>query len=260
VIEGVRAIWNRVCTENADCRPTDPCHVGKEHCAGGRFACEDSGSVRPIGTACGADQVCDADGACVACAAGAACSLGDQPCKTGIISCSTAAPVCVASENVTDGTACGDGRTCSKGLCKTNDGEPCTSNAECNDSCICGDAQCASRYCGGSCACRFGPPGGACSEPLADGTMQPGFCDSGKACYHGQCLTQTGIYCNANSDCGTGHCTCIDATCIRLLCSPVDCPCQWAYSGSNSCGGALMDGVTDLGCHPPNTCMQGKCQ
>jgi hypothetical protein len=260
VIEGTRAIWNRVCTEGVDCRPENPCHLGKEHCAGGHFVCEDTGSARTVGTACGTDQVCDANGACVDCAAGDACELTDQPCKMGVISCSTSLPVCVAGADIADGTACGAGRMCLKGLCKTNDAEPCTSNTQCKDSCTCGDAQCNSRYCGSSCACRYAAPGGACGEPLADGTRQPGFCDSGKACYHGQCLTQTGIYCNTDSECGTGHCTCIDTTCIRLLCSAADCPCQWANSGSMSCDGPLMDGLTDLSCHPPNKCMQGKCQ
>jgi hypothetical protein len=260
VIEGTRVIWNRVCTENADCRPDDPCHVGKEHCAGDRFACEDTGSNRPVGTPCGTDKVCDAGGACIACAAGGTCSLPDQPCKTATISCSTAAPVCVASANVADGTACGTGRMCMNGMCKANDGEPCASDAECKDSCVCGDAKCSKRYCGESCVCHYAPPGGACGDPLADGTEQPSLCDGEKGCYRGQCLTKTGIYCNTDSECGTGHCTCLDETCIRLLCSPVDCPCQWAYSESKTCGGALMDGLHDLSCQPPKMCMQGKCR
>jgi hypothetical protein len=260
MIEGMRVLWDRVCTENADCRPDDACHVGKEHCTGGRIDCEDTGSPRPVGTACGTDRVCDADGACIKCAAGGDCSLPDEPCKTGTVSCSTAAPVCVASQNVADGTSCGAGRMCLNGMCKANDAQPCTSDDECNDSCTCGDAKCTKRFCGESCACHYASPGGACGEPLADGTEQPGLCDGERACYRGQCLTRTGLYCNTDSECGTGHCTCIDTTCIRLLCSAAGCPCQWANSGSTTCDGPLMDGLHDLSCQPPMMCMEGDCR
>ncbi len=79
LMEGARVIWNRACVENADCRPTNPCHTGHAHCTAGAIACEDTGSPRPVGTACGTDLVCDSTGACVACADGGTCQLANQP-------------------------------------------------------------------------------------------------------------------------------------------------------------------------------------
>jgi hypothetical protein len=261
IIEGRRVVWARDCTEGMDCRPSDPCHVGKAHCAAGApMTCEDTGANRPIGTACGEGRVCDAGGACIGCVAGDTCTLADQPCRTAVISCRSAAPVCTANGILADGAVCGAGKTCLAGSCKTNDGESCSTAAECKDSCVCADAQCGKRYCGNSCPCHFAPAGGACGAPLADGTSQPGVCDGTKACYGGQCKIKTGIYCNTNAECGTGNCTCIDSTCIRLLCSPVACPCQWANSGSTTCGGPLVDGLHDLSCQPPKACTAGTCR
>jgi hypothetical protein len=254
---GTRVLWNRVCTENMDCRPGNPCHVGKAHCAGS--ACEDTGSNRQVGTTCGTDKVCDASGACVACAAGASCQLENQPCKIGIVSCRTAAPVCVANGNLADGTACGVNRACLGGVCKSADGEACTADAECRESCTCGDAQCSTRYCGRSCLCRYAPPGGACGGFLADGTPQPGACN--KACFQGRCLTAVGQTCTRDADCGSGHCTCWNSRCGGgRLCSRVACPCQWASSGADACGGPLMDGLMDFGCASPQMCVEGMCK
>ena len=258
-IGGTRVVWNRVCVENMDCRPTDPCHIGMAHCAGGALACQDTGAVRAVGTACGTDKVCDASGACVACAAGAACQLPNQPCKTAFISCRTATPVCTASANVADGTACGTKRACLAGVCKSDDGEACTADAECRDRCTCGDAQCATRYCGRSCLCGYAPPGGACAGNLADGTQYPGPCN--KACFQGRCLTEVGQLCTRDADCGSGHCTCWSASCSGgRLCSKPACPCQWAASGADTCSGPLMDGLMDFTCSSPRMCVQGGCQ
>jgi hypothetical protein len=257
-IGGTRLIWKRVCAEDMDCRPSDPCHVGKAHCAGG-FACEDTGANRPVGTACGADKVCDASGACVPCAAGGACPIENQPCKVGVVTCRTAAPTCMVNGNVPDGTACGDRRACLGGVCKSDDGQPCTADSQCRDSCTCADATCSARYCGRSCPCRYAPAGGACAGFLADGTPQPGLCN--KACFQGRCLTDIGQRCTRDSECGSGHCTCWGPTCSGgRLCSRVACPCQWASSGAAACSGPLIDGLTDFTCLAPQACVQGMCQ
>jgi hypothetical protein len=259
MIGGTRVLWNRVCTENMDCRPSNPCHVGKAHCTGGAPVCEDTGANRAVGTSCGADKVCDASGACVACAAGGSCQLENQPCKVGIISCRTAAPVCMASGNVMDGTTCGTKRACLGGICKTDDGQLCQSDGECRESCTCADAQCSARYCGRSCLCRYAPPGGQCAGLLADGTSQPGSCN--KACFQGRCLTEIGQRCTRDAECGSGHCTCWNSSCAGgRLCSRVACPCQWASSGADACSGPLMDGLMDFTCQSPQMCMQGMCK
>jgi hypothetical protein len=259
MLGGTRVIWNRVCAENMDCRASNPCHVGKAHCGGAALACEDTGSNRAVGTPCGTDRVCDASGACVACAAGASCQLENQPCKTAIISCRTAAPVCMAGANVADGTACGVKRACLGGVCKSDDGEACQADAECRESCTCGDPTCSTRYCGRACLCRYAPPGGQCAGFLTDGTAQPGSCN--KACFQGRCLTEVGQRCTRDSECGSGHCTCWTSSCSGgRLCSRVACPCQWASSGADTCSGPLMDGLGDLTCLPPQACAQGMCK
>jgi hypothetical protein len=256
---GTRVVWNRVCTENMDCRPSNPCHVGKAHCTGGAVACEDTGSNRAVGSPCGADRVCDASGACVPCAAGASCQLENQPCKKASISCRTAVPVCMANANLADGTACGVKRACLGGVCKSDDGEACTADAECRDSCTCGDAECKTRFCGRSCTCRYAPPGGQCAGVLADGTRPGGSCS--KACFQGRCLTEIGQRCTRDADCGSGHCTCWLPNCSGgRLCSRIACPCQWASSGAETCGGPLMDGLTDFTCPSPQMCVEGMCK
>jgi hypothetical protein len=258
MIGGTRVVWNRVCTENMDCRASNPCHVGKAHCAGAALTCEDTGANRPVGSPCGTDKVCDASGACVACAAGASCPL-ENPCKAGIISCRTAAPVCMATANVKDGTSCGVKRACLGGVCKSDDGEACTSDTECRESCTCGDPQCSTRYCGRSCLCRYAPPGGQCAGVLVDGTAPGGSCK--KACFQGRCLTEIGQRCTRDSECGSGHCTCWNSSCGGgRLCSRTACPCQWASSGADACSGPLMDGLGDFMCLPPQTCTQGTCK
>lgn len=255
-----RVIWKRVCMDNMDCRPSNPCRFGRARCVDGAPVCEDGASDRPVGTLCGTDSVCDASGACVPCAAGASCQLENQPCRIGIVSCRTAMPVCVAMGNVPDGTACGERRTCLGGVCKSADGEPCTSDAECREACTCADPQCAASYCGRSCPCRYAPPGGACAGFLADGTRQPGS-SCNKACYQGRCLTEVGQPCTRDAECGSGHCTCWLPTCSGgRLCSKVACPCQWARSGADTCAGPLMDGLSDSSCQPPQACVQGMCR
>jgi hypothetical protein len=259
LMEGTRVIWNRACVENMDCRPTNPCHHGHAHCTAGAVACEDTGSQRQVGTACGTDRVCDATGACVACAAGGSCQLPNRPCKTAVISCSTATPVCTATADLADGAACGVKRACLGGVCKSDDGESCTADAECRESCTCGDAQCSTRFCGRSCTCQYAPPGGACAGPLADATAPPVGCN--KACYQGRCLTAVGQTCTRDVDCGTGHCTCWNSGCNGgRVCSKTACPCQYANSGADTCTGPLLDGLMDLTCSSPRMCVQGACQ
>jgi hypothetical protein len=79
-------------------------------------------------------------------------------------SCRARAPSPCAWRRATSRTArsCGNKRACLAGVCKTDDGEACTADAECRDSCTCGDAQCATRFCGRSCPCQYAPPNGAC--------------------------------------------------------------------------------------------------
>lgn len=258
-IGGSRLIWTRVCEEGRDCRPSNPCRLGRARCAAGGLTCEDAGADRRRGATCGVDRVCDGMGACVACAAGAACQVPDQPCKKGKISCGTAAPVCVPDGNLPDGTACGDRRACLAGVCKAEDGVACTSDGECRERCTCGDARCTQRFCGRVCPCQYAPPGGACAGVLEDGARDPSSCQ--KACFKGRCLTEVGQRCGADAECGSGHCTCWLPNCSGgRLCSRVACPCQWARSGEDTCGGPLMDGLMDFSCRAPQSCVGGKCQ
>jgi len=261
MIGGERVFWERVCSEGMDCRPSNPCHVGAAHCTDDEITCGDTSVNRPVGAVCGVDKVCDATGACVACAGGGSeCALEGQPCKRGVISCSSATPVCRFQENRADGSACGDNGQCDNGVCKLPDGAPCQSNSQCEDACTCGDAQCSTRYCGQACPCGYAPAGGACAGFLEDGEQDPAFCAS-KACFHGQCLVDIGQSCTADSACGSGHCTCWLPNCTGgRLCSKMACPCQWASSGEDACGGPLTNGVSDSSCTAPQMCVDGACQ
>lgn len=255
----MRVVWERVCTEEMDCRPSDPCHFGKAACSEDAVRCEDTGDNRPVGTVCGDDRVCDADGACVTCVAGADCTMEDRPCQLATISCSTAEPVCRIEGDREDGSACGNGGQCERGECKLPDGARCTSDAECDDSCTCGDAQCTERYCGRFCACQYAMPGGDCVGALDEGVLDPIMCD--KACFEGRCAAAVGDQCNTDGDCGSDHCTCWLPNCSGgRLCSTVACPCQWASSGAEECGGPLSDGLGDLSCLAPQSCIEGSCQ
>jgi hypothetical protein len=260
MIDGRRLLWTRVCTEGMSCRPADPCHTGKSHCAKDELTCEDTGNLLQRGTVCGPDKVCDLAGACVPCKAGASCEFPGQPCKAGVISCRNANPECVVKADVADGTSCGTKRACVKGACIAEDGEACTSDKECRDSCTCGDENCATKYCGRSCPCGWAPPGAqACSGFLADGTQDPNSCN--KACFKGRCLLEVGQRCTGDNTCGSGRCTCWLSNCSGgRLCSIPDCPCQWAQSGAATCGGPLMDGLQDDSCQASQMCVQGACQ
>ena len=93
------------------------------------MTCADDAN-KPGGTSCGTDKVCDGSGACVTCTANANCTTNPTPCKTGIASCASGAPVCQDFGNRSAGTACGTDKVCDgNGACiACAAGQSCTGN------------------------------------------------------------------------------------------------------------------------------------
>jgi hypothetical protein len=102
------------CSAGGACTPTNPCHTGTLNCSTGTPTCTDSGQNQTDGTSCGTNLVCRG-GSCVSCTANQACQP-TNPCKTGVTSCATGAPVCVESGNKGSGTLCGPAQSCANGV------------------------------------------------------------------------------------------------------------------------------------------------
>src|SRR4029078_10213149 len=120
---------NQVCNANGQCTVCKPgqtcttnpglaCKNGITSCSTGVQTCLDD-TNKAAGTSCGTNMVCNASGTCVACAAGSGRSSNTSPCKVGVISCASGAPVCVnGTGNVMAGTSCGSNQVCdANGFC-----------------------------------------------------------------------------------------------------------------------------------------------
>ena len=101
----------RVQPPDSRAQATRPLQERPASCATGAMTCADDAN-KPGGTSCGTDMVCDGNGACVACTANATCATNPTPCKTGIVSCMSGAPVCLDFGNRSAGTACGADMVC----------------------------------------------------------------------------------------------------------------------------------------------------
>src|SRR5258708_38892277 len=111
--------------------------------------------------------------------------------------------------------------------------------------CGCTDPQCmeTEKVCtSAACTCHYGPMG-ACTTPLQDGYGDDA-CTQGNACFNGTCHRATLYPCNADAECGSGHCACANTICQGRRCSPIPCSCQWT-DGSGTCEGNIVDGIMD---------------
>jgi hypothetical protein len=111
------------CVQDAACEPSaNECHQGKQDCTLGPI-CNDTTIPVTDGVSCtgqAAYNFCS-NGICAACQNGNACTPANV-CHKGTLTCSTTPPTCTdAQTNVTDGVACGDGKSCIAGACLTND-------------------------------------------------------------------------------------------------------------------------------------------
>ena len=103
-----------ICTE-----PGRPCSIGYWDCTNGGHVCREL-LRRPVGDACGSNQVCAETGACVTCLEGHycrnACTIGTIDCSTGVAGgeCVPSTPPTLAAPGAhcTAGTVCLDEASC----------------------------------------------------------------------------------------------------------------------------------------------------
>ncbi len=122
-----------LCTPGGPCMPS-ACQIGMITCPGG--GCIPSGDVG-AGVSC-PGGVCNGAGMCVSCMPGASCATGNE-CTSGMISCGTGMPICVAS-NVSAGTLCTGGVCDGMGVCVA-----CSPGALCHpggNECVAGMTEC----------------------------------------------------------------------------------------------------------------------
>ncbi|MBI5549427.1 MAG: hypothetical protein HY901_36535 [Deltaproteobacteria bacterium] len=135
-----------------------PCLVGIVGCSTGAPVCLD-GAPAAGGTSCGTHHACNGAGICVTCQA--PCAVNPDPCKAGVVQCTTeAAPTCIdGSTDSPDGTDCGTLQVCLAGACAVPD---CANGFR--------DGSETGADCGGGCASK-------CADGL--GCLVPGDCQSG---------------------------------------------------------------------------------
>ena len=251
------------------CQLTDPCHVGRITCAGNLSTCRDTGETQSDGISCGTGMVCSG-GVCSPCADGTACPRTGQPCKLGMIDCSTGVPVCLESGNAQEGASCGSNLVCASGQCVA-----CATNATCTPANPCHDG---ALVCTGAPVCmdkgtslKDGSPCGAskvcltgvCTDCLAaqDCSVSGKPCRTGKtSCDTGQsvCLESGNV--NNGQTCGTGL-VCSNGACIACVANAACTPTNPCHTGTLSCAGgtpACMDSGVPLSDGSPSTCGANK--
>lgn len=256
------------CTDDATCLwecKTDPptCEGG---CADGQ-TCECSETCDPAG-------VCKASCACVPEQTGPAC-IDDFDCKPGTAcvcesACGTGKPAgdalvpcllectcqpvtppgCVSSKE------CGEGCTCTNGVCQCEPPQMCWADSDCKAGCWCdmSSAPCLIAPCWGQCVCEK-PPLGTCTSDTQ--------CAKGESCStaSGDCLPCAD--CPACAVC-CGTCeadpqpsSCVVTGCSGQLCAPQDMftTCEWkpvyacyklAKCGPDSSGACGWSGGADF--------------
>ncbi|HMI86060.1 MAG TPA: hypothetical protein VK550_18315 [Polyangiaceae bacterium] len=230
-----------VCVPGAVCLPVNACHQGESVCAdGGGSSCRDTQRNQANGIAC--DKGVCLDGVCQACAAGTMCDLASQPCRTGVIECSTGAPVCTGSNNKPNGTPCGAAMVCQEGACKPCiTGESCTPTSACHT----GKLDCS----GASPTCNDTgmsvPAGAPCGQDqVCSATGMCVACVAGSSCAI------------ANNPCRTGTTACNTGSpvCIESGNTPTGTPCG---SDKVCSGGTCVTCMAGLSCVPANACHAG---
>jgi hypothetical protein len=250
------------CEPGSTCSPpADPCHAGTVRCEGWLPVCEPTSTPLRDGTRCGADQVCF-QGSCISCKSDEPCTP-QSPCHQGRTTCSDGQSRCEAASALPDGTACGEGMICQRGICEKSDGTACFFGTECASSfCNCTDAGCLASVCSSTpCVCGWGP-GGDCSQPQDPATSSDRCKSGSEACYGMSCLKRDGQGCVADSACGSGNCECSGTigTCEQRTCASANCVCKWSLFGR--CEYPLEDGQKDPeDCDGPlRACYGGECR
>ena len=159
-------------------------------------------------------------------------------CHTGVLACDTDALVCAPTGTALDGTTCGEGSVCNKGVCQPcAAGTDCTPAGECKKKtivCSTGAPVCtddgnvkdgescgANLYCTNG-ACQPCTNGSACTPPNAACNKGSVVCSGGTAsCTDTGTAAGDGTTCGTNQVCKTGACvSCSASPTGRSTCSP----------------------------------------
>ncbi len=138
---------------------------------------------------------------------------------------------------------------CAGDLCKTPDGESCSDNVDCINTCI-------GNVCGG-----IGGIDDSCDHgddlDCGGGLVCAGASDT--------CKQDAGQACSSNAECESNKCTCSTADCGVLTCKNAGATCNVCkYSANSDCsGGGNLDSTTEdpNGCNAStgDMCHQGAC-
>lgn len=207
-----------------------------------------------------------------ACTPGGRCTAPDW-CRTGVVDCSSGAPVCAYDANAPDGTPCGNGQLCIGGSCGTcSEGTPCDDpggdpcrrgtidcssgapvcsdvvrlhdGASCGEGRVCSQGACVECADGESChedgnPCRRGRTScstgvAVCSSLVDEADATP--CGNGRICLAGSCeRCADGSACRSPDGCRTGVLDCASATCSTLEDASDGTPCDGGSCQSGRC-------------------------
>lgn len=158
----------------------------------------------------------------------------------------TYGPVVTGTDPFND---CPSGDCDGSGHCQVGQGGACTSDASCSGGLSCQDGYCCNATCQGTCmACSntlTGQANGVCA--VIGVNAQDSSCSGSSICQAGtgQCVTNTGGSCSADSSCITDHCECTDAACSGRRCAPSACSCRYDSDADGTCDGSLTANVND---------------
>jgi hypothetical protein len=209
------------------------------------------------------------------CTGGNACALAGQPCRVGLIDCSSGKPVCVDSGSAGNGTGCGSGMVCQDGACGAcKSGGACTPTNRCHQGTLdCGTGACTDSgtpvppgaSCGSNLVCSSS---GACTACSAGAT-----CDVKVPCKAGKYDCSTGAQVcvmagNADNGtaCGTGM-VCSDGACTTCTagadCTPSGNSCKTGKTSCTAGSSVCMETgnvANGQGCGAGRVCNAGSCQ
>ncbi len=228
----------------ADCQSGRTCTSGLCLLLDGQSGCTDDNQcintciAGSCGPRVGTGSSCDSAGDCLAnhtCSGGLCLLDNGQGCSAN----SQCVNVCVGglcgatsgtrgSCDAADGNAdCQSGHTCTGGLCLLNNGQSCSANNQCVNTCI-----------ASTCIAESGT-GGDCDSGDDDD------CQSGRSCAGGVCLLDNGQSCTSNSQCVN---TCINLSCANLSGQGGDCDTTADCQGSYVCYGdqCVENGIAQI--------------
>lgn len=224
---GCKLNWFSVCTEDAQC-------------GGGHCECWD-------GAGCAERR----------------CTIADCDCVVASLNGCSTTNMTSGIPDPQDCTASGYG--CYAGACKKVEFNFCDADSECGrNNCECTTSSCLPRRCfASSLQCSYYDQNAGFIPTIMNSGADPQDCDGSSSCYsyypgHSACLLKAGATCQANSQCGTQQCECIDENCAARKCAG-DCMCGYGFEGA--CSANLARGANDAeDCDGVMGCYDGQCR